>query len=41
VRRSSILEEALEAKSAKRPELVEQNKKAFRRGLELGQALGD
>jgi 2-oxoglutarate ferredoxin oxidoreductase subunit gamma len=37
----SILEEELDAKSAKRPELVEQNKKAFRRGLELGQALGD
>jgi 2-oxoglutarate ferredoxin oxidoreductase subunit gamma len=36
----AILEEELEVKSAKRPELLEQNRKAFRRGLEIGAELG-
>lgn len=36
----AILQEELVAKSAKRPELIELNRQAFRRGLEIGAALG-
>ena len=36
----AILEEEIDAKSAERPERMEQNRKAFRRGLEIGAELG-